>query len=501
MRATPVIEAETVEDEEEEEETELPLTQLITLRIGVFFDGTGNNKDNSQSVAGCRAEDVGLESIAEDIRQHCASHGFDGQGSSPNSSYGNDLTNVARLYGLYQDDSQEKLVPDAKQASMSVYLDGIGTRSGSSDSLYGQGSGRGITGVRARVEESPLHIMKAIDRFHTANPDVLIEHIEFDVFGFSRGAAAARDFANDVKRGDNSLIAKSLPPGSPMLTPGFGWNIGVDVNIRFIGLFDTVAGIVSPSTLDFSPHNQRNQGLDLQLTPGIANKVVQLVARDERRHNFSLNSAGAADMLVPGAHSDIGGGYLPAATEKVLMSRPRSSLVRRTTPNDETNACISTVAELNKRLGTLQRYGMGISIEEWATDRPFNRRRDLYPEKRVFCAIKSEREVSGALSLVYFRVMRELAVREGVPMNEVPFIPQFALPQELEPIYAKILAYATGESAGLGLTDSEEALLYRRYIHLSANWNAANGWNNSSLSILFINRPAHDGKRIVYRHD
>uniref|UniRef100_UPI0016800465 T6SS phospholipase effector Tle1-like catalytic domain-containing protein n=1 Tax=Pseudomonas profundi TaxID=1981513 RepID=UPI0016800465 len=501
MRATPVIEAETVEDEEEEEETELPLTQLITLRIGVFFDGTGNNKDNSQSVAGCRAEDVGLESIAEDIRQHCASHGFDGQGSSPDNSYGNDVTNVARLYDLYRDESGTEIEPHAQEASVKVYLEGIGTRSGSLDSMFSQGTGQGGTGVRARVEESPSKILSVIRRLFEENPNVLIENIEFDVFGFSRGAAAARDFVNELKKGSDSLFAAALPPGSSALIPSFNWRFNADIRIGFVGLFDTVAGIVSLGGLDFSPHNGRNPGLKLEFAPDVAKKVVQLVARDELRHNFSLNSAGSADLVVPGVHSDIGGGYMPLAQEKVLLSRPRSSRVRRTTPNEEANACVLTVADMNKHLSHLQRYGTAISVENWAIDLPYNRRNDLYREKRVFCAIKSEREVSGALSLVYFHVMRELAVQEGVPMDEIPAAPQFALPQELESIYAKILDFARGKTAALRLTDKEEALLYRRYIHLSANWNAANGWNNSSLDILFINRPAQNGKRVEYQHD
>ncbi|MCU1759726.1 DUF2235 domain-containing protein, partial [Pseudomonas sp. 14P_8.1_Bac3] len=59
--------------------------------------------------------------------------------------------------------------------------------------------------------------------------------------------------------------------------------------------------------------------------PDIAKKVVHLVAKDERRHNFSLNSAGAADIRLPGAHSDLGGGYIPNIIERVLLSRPCSS--------------------------------------------------------------------------------------------------------------------------------------------------------------------------------
>lgn len=64
--------------EEEEEEVE---EEGITLRIGVFFDGTGNNRSNSEMVAGCYARDVNLLEEAEDIRQFCQAYGYDGQGA------------------------------------------------------------------------------------------------------------------------------------------------------------------------------------------------------------------------------------------------------------------------------------------------------------------------------------------------------------------------------------------------------------------------------------
>ena len=60
-----------------------------------------------------------------------------------------------------------------------------------------------------------------------------------------RGAAAARHCANDLLKGANSLLARSLPVGSPLLAAGFAWRHRSDFVLNFIGLFDTVAGIVS----------------------------------------------------------------------------------------------------------------------------------------------------------------------------------------------------------------------------------------------------------------
>ena len=93
----------------EEEEEEVEQEQLITLRLGVFFDGTGNNQANSETVAGCMARDVGLENEAEEIQKFCAEFGYGVDGSAPDSSFGNDTSNVARLYDLYKDQAGERI--------------------------------------------------------------------------------------------------------------------------------------------------------------------------------------------------------------------------------------------------------------------------------------------------------------------------------------------------------------------------------------------------------
>jgi type VI secretion system secreted protein VgrG len=493
---------ETLEEEEEEEELEEETPVGITLRIGVFFDGTGNNKNNSETVAGCFAKDVNLEEAAEDIRAHCAAFGYDGKGSSPDNSYGNDTSNVARLFDLYMDHSFEALPSDAQEAYLRIYVEGIGTSSGQPDSVYSQGTGRGEMGVVARVEQSPALITDKIRLFNSNNPELLIERIEFDIFGFSRGAAAARHFANEVLKGEQSILAPVLPAGSPSLVSDFAWRSKTDVAINFIGLFDTVAATVDLLQGDFSGHNAENPGVNLQLPQDAAKKVVHLVAGDEVRYNFALNGLGGADIALPGVHSDIGGGYLPRATEKLLLSKPRSSLVDRGKAPLQTLAYLRTHQELQDRLERLRTYGLQLGITTWEVNLPYRRKQDMYPEKRVYAAVSSERQVFGDLALIYLRIMRELAVRGGVPLRPISDKdPQLALPGELQPIAEKLMAYALGESASTGLTEAEKALLYRRYIHLSAHWNAAKNWNSSALDIVFINHPTDDYKRVVHPNE
>ena len=481
----------------EEEELEAG----ITLRLGLFFDGTGNNLANSEAAAGCYAVNLGMQpEMAEDIRQYCARFGYDGKGSVPDNSYGNDVTNVARLYEFYPDQVGERLSSGAKEAYLKAYVQGIGTSSGEGDSFYGQGSGRGETGVVARVEQMPALILDKLRLFQDNNSDLKISRIEIDLFGFSRGAAAARHCANDLLKEKDSLLARAIPAGTPGLAQDFAWRHRSDFSLNFIGLFDSVAGIVSLRDGDFSPHNSHNPGLNLRLAPGIASKVIHLVARDEYRHNFSLNQA-ERDIELPGCHSDIGGGYLPLAMEKLLLSKPETSLEPDPLPDEHSNAYGLARQRIGRESGQWLSYvpPEGLSIATWSvvTQR---RVRDTVAEKRVYAAIASQRQVRGELSLVYLRIMREWGVRAGVAFQKIPDTQAFALPAELQPIAVKLQAFALGESF-VPLTAEEHALLRRHYIHLSANWNAAKGWNNSDLDVLFINRPAEGKKRVEHPNE
>jgi type VI secretion system secreted protein VgrG len=498
---------EELEEEEEEEELEEDTPVAITLRIGVFFDGTGNNKGNSETVAACYAPDVNLEDAAEDIRAHCAAYG---KGSSPDSSYGNDVSNVVRLYELYTDLSDKALPTNASEASIAVYVEGIGTTTGKDDDvLLGQGLGIGETGVAARVEQSPALIIEQLRKLRRNNPELIIERIEFDIFGFSRGAAAARHFANALLKGPDGSLVKELAAGTTGLSAGFTWQPKTDLSINFIGLFDTVAAISNPALFDYSGANAYNPGIDLCLTADCAKKVVHLVARDEIRHNFALNSAGSTDIRLPGVHSDIGGGYLPRATEKLLLSRPRHSKIGIRVPAVSSPANVFTTSQqttwLNKDLLGAATPGATINVALWDTKVEYKKNDDPLkrgPQKRVYAAVSMQRSVRGELSLVYLRIMRELAVKHEVPFLAIRQDTQaLALPEELKPIAAKLQAFALGDSPNAGLTPSEETLLRHRYIHQSAHWNAAKGRNNSDLEVVFINRPNDNNKRVVHPNE
>jgi type VI secretion system secreted protein VgrG len=491
-----------MDEEIEEEEEEVELEQLITLRVGMFFDGTGNNRTNSELAFRCFARDLGLEDAAEDIRRFCAMQGYDGHGGAPDDSRGNDSSNVAKLYDLYQNDSERRLPDDETEASLRVYVEGIGTSSTAGDSRFSQGTGLGAQGVRSRVEQSPALLLETLNTFQDNNPDKRIEKIEFDIFGFSRGAAAARDFANEVLKGSRSIVANALPAGSPILSETFAWRHKTDFCINYIGIIDTVAAIAAHLHGDFSGNNANNPGINIRLAPDAAKKIVHLVAQDERRYNFSLNQAGSsADIVLPGVHSDLGGGYRPDVTERVLLSRPQFSDI-------DLASAISTAPSYQRAMTDLLRlqkqyanYGLSLRVRTWETEITVRAKGDLQRAKRIYAAVSSERTVHNDLALVYLRVMRELAVQNGVPFDPIDDSnPRLALPEPLIPVSEKLINYALGKTSAYGLTASEEALIYRRYVHISSHWNPVNDWF-SGVETVFINRPGDSDLRTVHPND
>lgn len=190
--------------------------QAVTLRIGVFFDGTGNNRGNA--VKGERP-------------------------LSPEAtgSYACALSNVALLYDAY----------GVGETTLSLYVEGPGTVEGEEDSTVGWYTGIGETGVRARVEQAGTRLAAQVGDWLQARPEVQLQALHFDLFGFSRGAAGARDLANDLRKGAASLLASAAAQQPTPFAPGLGWHDGI--GIRFIGLFDTVGAIVEPWKFNFTP--------------------------------------------------------------------------------------------------------------------------------------------------------------------------------------------------------------------------------------------------------
>ncbi|MCD5992747.1 DUF2235 domain-containing protein [Pseudomonas sp. CDFA 602] len=458
----------------------------VTARVGVFFDGTGNNRVNTRIGADCQAlmEFNCGRHIAE-----CAGRHLD-----PGSSYSNDVTNIARLAGLYRQQYIAANEGQGLNVYWPIYVSGAGTTSGGRDSRwYGQSFGRGSTGVVAKVEQSFHKLESRFKAFPNDNPACVIDALELDVFGFSRGAASARHFVNEILKQAAGMLEPILNSRKVRLSDSFSWSNG-SVRIKVIGLFDTVAAIGSFKDLG-NVRDSANRRVNLYLPPGCAQQVLHLVARDESRRNFALNSIQPIwprEIVLPGAHSDIGGGYPPQMQEHVLLTRPQLSAFHGDIPCEATSAWQYAQAELKKMDASqwVDPLDAQASLKVEACD-TFYRARSM-GSRSAGVAVCLQRQIFGNLSRVYLQVMHVLACAEGVPFEPVPCSPDFTLTPELEGIAGKLIDYSRG--GAWGLTNAEEQMLKWRYIHHSAHWSAAIGSLGTLSDAVFVHAPEPGGR-------
>ncbi len=153
------------------------------------------------------------------------------------------------------------------------YEEGVGTRGHLIGKILG-----GVTGLggRTRIREA----LDKLDKFSADGDDVI------DIIGFSRGAALALHFVNQIHKEK------------------------LGMTVRFLGLWDTVASFGIPG-------NRINLGWDLKLPDNVL-ICCHAMALDERRGNFPLTRVKASErgqslegrlqeVWFRGVHSDVGG--------------------------------------------------------------------------------------------------------------------------------------------------------------------------------------------------
>nr|WP_314543664.1 DUF2235 domain-containing protein [uncultured Massilia sp.] len=147
----------------------------------------------------------------------------------------------------------------------------------------------------------------------------IVKTIYISIFGFSRGASEARAFLNWL-RSLCELDARIAGKEGEMSLGGFR------VEFDFLGLFDTVASVgLASTTGNFNGHRAWADTEDsLRVPNGV--KCLHLIAAHEPRRSFPVDSvsvngilpATCMEIIVPGAHSDVGGGYCPCEQGKGL---------------------------------------------------------------------------------------------------------------------------------------------------------------------------------------
>lgn len=299
------------------------LATSIDITLNIFFDGTQNNKTNT------------LEGK------------FYKESNQKDDSYTNDFTNVVRGYDTISTNRKE--APNQE----SIYVEGIGTHDLESDDIFPDVAlGMGDRGVKAKVAKGCVEAGKKIRKYRGKEIDKLI----VNVFGFSRGAAAARHFlyvansnATIFSRDDDNNAIIIAPHAYQGMTSGdlkinikyhnildkHGYfaacllknNINPQkIKFNFVGLYDTVAsyGVYHGNDVD-----------DLHLDAiKKAHFVFQLSADDEYRENFDLTDITSAGLngleyTLPGVHCDIGGAYKDMDDETSVLYYKRESIYNR----------------------------------------------------------------------------------------------------------------------------------------------------------------------------
>jgi hypothetical protein len=311
------------------------LTCKQTLWFSFFFDGTGNNLDAD-----------------EETLKH---------------------SNVAKLYRAHVEN-------DKKNGIYRLYIPGVGTYfkdvgdPGGTDLGLGAGS-FGEERLTWALHQFDLLLARHVSR--AANPTNDIVEINLSAFGFSRGAALARAFI------DMFLEQRcSHPTGTSVLRLKVG---AYPVRIRFMGLFDTVASVGTPMSLNNTSfigaaassvsfciyHRLNDRGL-AEVTPvrlafgkdarpgadpavghadghnswgermhisPIVEEVRHFVAAHEIRNSFPLDSvtvlergklicpAHFHETVYPGVHSDIGGSYRPGEGGRAFAPSEKLGLI------------------------------------------------------------------------------------------------------------------------------------------------------------------------------
>jgi RHS repeat-associated protein len=197
---------------------------------------------------------------------------FDGTNNSNPPPGVDDFSNVFKFFLAY----------DASQNGPKWYMNGIGRNDPNSGIETNFSDAVNANTGHARVR----YMQQQLDDFMSKTQFQDGENVNIDIVGFSRGAAMARDFANRVAAG---LRANKFKKS------------GACVQIRFVGLWDTVA--------QFGLNGADNTEWNLSI-PEEAMNVFQAVALNEHRYAFPGEAIGRGTQKgFIGSHADIGGSY------------------------------------------------------------------------------------------------------------------------------------------------------------------------------------------------
>ncbi|MGJ3448405.1 T6SS phospholipase effector Tle1-like catalytic domain-containing protein [Enterobacter sp. PTB] len=290
-----------------------------SLHISLFFDGTGNNEKNDTSAS--PAHPTNIAKLFHATYQNAEDKGhfryyLPGVGTPfPEinefdyttdglafAAGGEDRINWALLrlvdalmyaitptHSRLSDDKARSLLPDMRAHWP---ITGEVNRRNAINNL--------LAPLKSQVQNARPHLL----------------NIKLFVYGFSRGAAEARTFVNWL----TELFEKPKPGEQQDMTL-----LGLPVSVEFLGIMDTVPSVgiahIAPGATGHMGWAAGTQQLpDEGRFPGLIKCCRHFVAAHEQRLCFPLDSIRRPDgdyppntveVVYPGMHSDVGGGYPP----------------------------------------------------------------------------------------------------------------------------------------------------------------------------------------------
>ena len=246
------------------------------------------------------------------------------------------------------------------------------------------------------------------------------------------------------------------------------WQGHVNGRVSFLGIFDTVAGIGRPENL-FDAGDANTFDIDIHIHPDSTDAGLHIEAAHEYRHNFSLNTVPSyfKKVIVPGSHSDIGGGYPNNDIEENLYI---------TDVYQQTDLYLSQPSNIHEKLQNalikIQQHPdlyyifYGLSEEnfyQWTTPVKY----DNQSYTNAYGVIRIKRIIKFGLDRIALKIMYNEAVKQNCVF--VPFSDIYAIPDELQRIATKIIQTADNYQ-NYQLTDAEKRLVLNNYVHSSTEY-------------------------------
>lgn len=427
--------------------------------FGVFFDGTGNNMNDNHSKQ---------QNAKEKFKNINQPQGANELKESYENADGGDYSNIALLHGIYQgmhEEAEKELANNYDVYTFNVYVEGPGTTGKAVDNkVGGTFAGVGTGGVISVVSQAIKFVRQKLDTHDT----LLDAEIHFHVFGFSRGAAAARIFSHLALRGSNESLAgidnymsvTKYDHISKYIDNGyihFLDNLKVkSITVDFLGLFDTVSSI----GIAYSPNDVNDYGLYLH--EGVKG-AMHLCALDEFRECFALTDLGKSvdnpnftEFFIPGCHTDVGGGYTKDTRTLWIEKEPKKIYTVRQ------EAAFSEPKPINintlKELGWLAKGNILKEVEINDDDTRFQKwqknaqNKIAHPINSAAGIIEIEREVDRGYNLIPFELMRtkaqqitekQLFLNIGQQKNG-----RLSCPKDLEELRKEMVKYVRAFSKG-----------------------------------------------------